>query len=233
MPTAARRTATDYIADESFLDDGFAEDSEDASSLRSSAIQSGWEAALKSAQSPQSSGGGYVNDFRFGEDSQLVKFLDSEPLAVYSQHWIERAGKRSWTCLGNDKCPLCAIGDKPSRKVAFAVANLSNPDGPVAEVLTVSPKTMQILNRYHQDRATGPLDRLYYSMSKTGSGPKTVFQILPVKARDLEEDWGLDPAETEAIIGGFEPLTSKVISFHTAPQLEEIAREITQRAPRG
>jgi hypothetical protein len=231
MPTARRSTA-DYIADESFLDEEFAEDSENVSSLRSSAIQSGWEAALKAAQSPQSSGG-YINDFRFSEDSQLVKFLDSEPLAVYSQHWIERAGKRSWTCLGNEKCPLCSIGDKPSRKVAFAIANLSSPDGAVAEVLTVSPKTMQILNRYHQDRSTGPLDRLYYSMSKTGSGPKTVFNILPVKARDLEEDWGLDPAETEAVIGGFEPLSSKVISFHTAEQLDEIAREITQRAPRG
>lgn len=230
MPTA-RRTA-DYIADDSFLDDHYAEDSENASALRSSAIQSGWEAALKSAQSSQSSSG-YVNDFRFSEDSQLVKFLDSEPLAVYSQHWIERSGKRSWTCLGNDKCPLCQIGDKAARKVAFSIANLSNPDGPVVEVLTVSSKTMQILNRYHQDRSTGPLDRLYYSMSKTGSGPKTVFNILPVKARDLEEDWGLDPAETEAVIGGFEPLTSKVISFHTAAQLEEIAREITQRAPRG
>lgn len=231
MPTA-RRTSTDYIADESFLDDEFAEDSENVSSLRSSAIQSGWEAALKSAQSSSSSGG-YVNDFRFSEDNQLVKFLDSEPLAVYSQHWIERAGKRSWTCLGNASCPLCAIGDKPARKVSFSIVNLSHPDGPTVEILTVSAKTMQILNRFHQDRTTGPLDRLFYSMSKAGSGPKTVFDIRPVKARDLEEDWGLDPAETEAVIGGFEPLTSKVISFHTAAQLEEIAREINQRAPRG
>lgn len=231
MPTAARRTATDYIADESFLDDDYAEDSENVSSLRSSAIQSGWEAALKSGASQSS--GGYVNDFRFSQDSQLVKFLDSEPIAVYDQHWIERPGKRSWTCLGRDKCPLCGTGDKASRKISFSIVNLSHPDGPTVEILTVSAKTVQILNRYHQDRATGPLDRLYYSMSKTGSGPKTVFQILPVKARDLEEDWGLDPAETEAIIGGFEPLSSKVISFHTAAQLEEIAREINQRAPRG
>lgn len=231
MPTASRRTATDYIADESFLDDDYAEDSENVSSLRSSAIQSGWEAALKSG-SAQSSGG-YVNDFRFREDSQLVKFLDSDPIAVYDQHWIERAGKRSWTCLGQGKCPICGTGDRAARKVAFSIVNLSHPDGPTVEILTVSSKTVQILNRFHQDRATGPLDRLYYSMSKTGSGPKTVFSINPVKPRDLEEDWGLDPAETEAIISGFEPLSSKVISFHTAPQLEEIAREITQRAPRG
>lgn len=231
MPTAARRTSTDYIADDSFLDDHY-QDSETVTSDRSSAIQSGWEAALRSASTP-ASGGDYVKDFRFTEESQLVKFLDSEPIAVYSQHWIERPGKRSWVCTGKVDCPLCGIGDKPARKVSFSIVNLSHPDGPTVEILTVSAKTMQILNRYHQDRSTGPLDRLFYSMSKTGSGPKTVFNILPVKARDLEEDWGLDPAETEAVIGGFEPLTNKVISFSTKETLEEIAREINQRAPRG
>jgi hypothetical protein len=231
LPTAARHTS-DYIADDSFLDDGYAEDSEHISAARSSAIQSGWEAALKSASAP-SSGSGYVNDFKFTEEAQLVKFLDSEPIAVYSQHWIERQGKRSWICLGNSDCPLCSKGDRPGRKVSFSVVNLSNPEGAAVEILTVSPKTMQILNRYHQDRTTGPLDRLFYSMSKTGTGPKTVFNILPVKARDLEEDWGLDPAETESIIGGFEPLDSKVISFNSKEKLEEIAREINLRAPRG
>jgi len=229
LPTAARRTA-DYIADDSFLDGDFVEDSEHVSAARSSAIQSGWEAAMKSTTQTS---GGYVNDFRFSEDAQLIKFLDSDPIAVYSQHWIERPGKRSWVCLGSPDCPLCGIGDKPGRKVSFSVVNLSAPDGAVVEILTVSPKTMQVLNRYHQDRSTGPLDRLFYSMSKTGSGPKTVFNILPVKARDLEEDWGLDPAGTEAVIGGFEPLDSKVISFNSKEKLEEIAREINQRAPRG
>ena len=229
MPTAARRTA-DYIADDSFLDGDFVEDSEHVSAARSSAIQSGWEAAMKSTTQTS---GGYVNDFRFSEDAQLIKFLDSDPIAVYSQHWIERPGKRSWVCLGSSDCPLCSVGDKPGRKVSFSVVNLSATAGAVVEILTVSPKTMQVLNRYHQDRSTGPLDRLFYSMSKTGSGPKTVFNILPVKARDLEEDWGLDPADTEAVIGGFEPLDSKVISFNSKEKLEEIAREINQRAPRG
>lgn len=238
MPTASRRSSADYIADESFLDDDYAEDREDVSSLRSSAIQSGWEAALRSTQSTQQRGG-YVNDFKFTENAKLVKFLDSEPIAVYDQHWIERAGKRSWTCLGEDKCPICKrTGDRAVRKVAFSVVNFGERDEigsveAVQEILTVSPKTMQILNRFHQDRTTGPLDRIYYSMSKTGTGPKTVFSIIPVKPRDLEEEWGLDPNEAEVIISGFEPLTSKVISFQTAAQLEEIAQEITQRAPRG
>lgn len=231
MTTAARRTSTDYIADESFLapaDAAAYHDSETVIPERSSAIQSGWEAALRS------SGGNrdYAKDFRFTEDKQLVKFLDSEPIAVYSQHWIERPGKRSWVCLGNG-CPLCETGDKPARKVSFSIVNLSHPEGPTVEVLTVSAKTMQILNRLHQDRVTGPLDRLFYSMSKTGVSTQTVFNIVPVKPRDLEEDWGLDPAQTEAVVGGFDPIDSNVISASSQSALEEIAREINQRAPRG
>lgn len=229
MPAVARRSTSDYIADESLLDDAdvYMDDDEDVVPARSSAIQSGWDAAFKSVKEKS---GGYTNDFKFSEDPQLVKFLASEPLAVYSQHWIERTGKKSWTCLG-EECPLCEGGDRPAKKIAFSVANLSA-DTPVVEILTVSPKTMQILARYHQDKTTGPLDRLYYSMSKQGTGPKAVFSIVPVKPRDLEEDWGLDPNEAERIISAFEPLDSSVISFTPRAQLEEIKREVNLRSPR-
>lgn len=230
MPAVARRrNADDYIADAALLDDAdvYVDDDENVIPARSSAIQSGWDAALKSVSSGKS---GYTNDFKFSEDAQLVKFLDAEPLAVYSQHWIERAGKKSWTCLG-DECPLCEGGDRPSRKIAFSIVNLSA-ETPVVEVLTVSPKTMQILARYNQDKTTGPLDRLYYSMSKQGTGPKAVFQIVPVKPRDLEEDWGINPSDTEGIVAGFEPLDSSVISFTPREKLEEIKREINSRSPR-
>lgn len=236
MPAVARRrTTSDYIADEALLDDAdvYVDDDEDVIPTRSSAIQSGWDAALKSATEKS---GGYTNDFKFKSEKQLVKFLDSEPLAVYAQHWIERPGKKSWTCLGDD-CPLCEGGDVPKKKIAFSVVNFGEEDlldetEPVVEILTVSPKTMQILRRYHQDKVTGPLDRMYYSMSREGTGPKAVFQIIAVKPRDLEEDWGLDPNEAERVVAGFEPLDPSVISFTPRAQLEEIKREVNLRSPR-
>lgn len=230
MPAVARRRADDYIADAALLDDAdvYSDDDENVIPARSSAIQSGWDAALKSVSTKTA---GYTNDFKFTEDPQLVKFLDAEPLAVYSQHWIERPGKKSFTCLV-EECPLCGIGDVPSRKVAFSVVNLSA-ESAVVEILTVSPKTVQILLRYNQDKTTGPLDRLYYSMSKQGTGPKAVFQIVPVKPRDLEEDWGINPSDAESTVSGFEPLDISVISFTSREKLEEIKREISQRSPRG
>lgn len=236
MPTAAQRRTNDYIADDSFLDDedNYAPDREDVRASRSSAIQSGWEAALKSSGGDKS----YTNDFKWSEEDQLVKFLDSEPIAVYDQHWIERPGKKSWTCLGKG-CPICGVGDLPRRKIAFAVVNLGprrrkNEEEfePVAEVLTVSQKTAQIFSRHHNDEVTGPLDRLYYRLSKSGTAQQTVFSVVPVKPRDLDEEWGLNPADTESLIEGFEPIDASVISSPTKSALEEIAEEINARAPR-
>lgn len=228
MPAAARKIDK-YVADATFLEE-FEEDT-DVTPARSSAIQSGWEAALRSSNERGSS---YVNDFKWGEEPQLVKFLSADPVAVYSQHWIERPGKKSWICLGDEKtCPICrVVGDKPTRKIAFSIVNLSAEEA-VAEILTVSYKTAQMLARYNDDKTTGPLDRLYYSLSRTGTGPKSVFHIQAVKARDLAEDWGIDPDETEAVLATFETLDTTAISFATKDQLQEIADEFAGRPPRA
>lgn len=235
MPTASR--PRDYIADTTFLENElYEEDNENVSAERSSAIQSGWEAALRPSSG---SGGSYINDFRFDTKSQLVKFFDSAPLAVYDQHWIERNGKRSWVCLQDSSCPICKIVDEngkqkhpAKRKIAFGIVNLSHPDGPTVEMMTVAARTAQILKRYNDDPATGPLDTLYYSVSKAGERQNTVYNFLPIKKRYLEEDYGMDPDQTEALIASLEAPTKKAIPSNTLEQLEEIAVEINGRPSR-
>jgi hypothetical protein len=225
MPAAVRRNAdydtasTDYIED----DDFFTEDSEDISAARSSAIQSGWESALQKANSSSN----YTNEFKFTEDSQLVKFQSAEPIGVYDQHWVTRDGKRSWVCLG-EGCPLCAIGDRPAPRFAFAVVNLSAEE-PVAELLSVSSKTMRIIRRLHEDPVTGPLDRLYFALSRSGKGSSAVFSFVPVKPRDLEEDWGLPASDAEAIISAIDPLDSTSVPFSPKAKLAEVAREFSPK----
>ena len=112
----------DYASD----DDAYEVENEEEMAERTSIVQSGWAAMRKAAAS--SSGGDYVTDFRFSEDPALVKFLSSEPVAVYKQHWInERAGRKSFTCAGA-KCPLCnKVGHKPQQK-----ARAGSPSGKAA-----------------------------------------------------------------------------------------------------
>jgi hypothetical protein len=228
MPTAARRRDTaDYILDEGLMEEPYREDDENVRAPRSSAIQSGWDAALKSSNSGQ-----YTNDFRWTEDKQLVKFLGREPFAVYNQHWInERQGKKSFTCTDDATCPLCSIGDKPRRKICFSLVNLSAEE-PQVEILTISPTTAQIFHRYDMDSATGPLDRMYYSLSKTGTGPKTLFNVEKVRPQFLEEEWKMSVADAEAIVSGAEALSDSIIPTPNVKLMEEVKAEITSRNPR-
>lgn len=229
MPVASRRPldTDDYLVDgvADTEDELLEDDDEDVRAARSSAIQSGWDAALKSAQTDRKA---YTNEFRFSEDPQLVKFLTNEPFAVFRQHWLERAGKKSFVCL-EQECPLCEIlGDTPRAKAAFSIVNLSS-ESPVVEILLTSPTLTNQLAKFDTDAKTGPLDRLYWSMSRTGKGPKTTYSILPVKARDLAEDWGIDQSEVEDQIEGFEPLTPRVISSTPRDEMVSIAREMSTR----
>lgn len=239
MPAVARRkpaaSAADYVnpEDDASNDDttpeedaAFADDDEDASAARTSAIPSGWKAALDASKND---GKRFTNEFKFTEDAQLVKFLSSEPFAVYEQHWVERQGKRSFVCLKDDPrgCPLCAKGDETRSKIAFSVVNLSSEEA-VVEMLVCSPTLLKQLAGLDADTKTGPLDRLYWAMSKTGTQKQTSYTCLPVKPRDLEEDWGCDQAEIEAIVETFEPLTKAAIGFSSYDDVAKVAREINR-----
>jgi hypothetical protein len=225
MPLAQRRTADakDYVEPDLDDDDLLDEDDEDIVAETSSALQSGWEAALNASKSDSKR---FTNEFRFTEEPQLIKFLTNEPFAVFEQHWIERSGKRSFVCLG-DGCPLCDKGDAPRAKVAFSIVNLSAEE-PVVEMLLTGPMLTNQLASLDKDPKTGPLDRIYWSLSRQGKGPKTTYSVIPVKPRDLDEDWGCDQAEVEATIDKFEPLTAKVIALTPRSELADIAREINR-----
>lgn len=202
----------------------YEEEDEDEIPAHSSAIQSGWAAALKGAASDKK----YTQDFRWEETPQLLKFIDSAPFAVFEQHWLEgRPGKKSFVCAGVE-CPLCEIGDTPRAKSAFSVVNLSAEGGFAVEILLTSPTLTRQLAGFDQDPKTGPLDRLFWSVSRQGKGPKTVYSIFPVKARDLAEDHGFDQADVESRVDRFEPLTRKVIPATPIAEMAQIAREMSR-----
>jgi len=230
MPVAQRKVSnpSDFIADgvDMNLDvdeEVFEEDREDVVASHTSAVQSGWAAALKTASTDRK----FNTEFRFDEEPQLVKFLDATPFAVFRQHWIERPGRKSFVCL-EEECPLCGIGDTPRPKAAFSIVNLSAEE-PAVDILLTSPTLTRQLAAFDQDPKTGPLDRIYWSMSRQGRGPKTVYTVLPVKPRDLSEDWSADANEIESTVSRFEPLTPTVISFAPRDEMTRVAREISSR----
>lgn len=199
------------------------EENPDETSARSSAIQAGWGSAKKAIKSS----GGFTSEFKFTEDPQLVKFQGDAPVAVYKQHWLTEVteGKRSYICLG-DECPLCNIlGHQPNTRIAFSVVNLSSEE-PEVQLLVVGTRLATTLEKLNDDSKLGPLDKHYWQLSRSGKGTKTTYSALPVKARDLADDWSLDPEGTEASIAALKALSDKDVRLDKKDAMEEVARDL-------
>lgn len=169
--------------------------------------------------------------FRWADegDVQVVKFLDTEPWG-YGQHWVTREGKKSFPCLGPG-CPLCEVGVKVSQKVVYTLLNLSTEE-PTVQAFEVSPTLDDILTAYDSDKKTGPLPRLYWALSRTKAARSTGFQrynytFTPIKERDLDEDYGIDPDSIEEYLDNAKPLEPKtVLGGITRRSIQEIADEL-------
>jgi hypothetical protein len=189
------------------------------------AVKKGWDAA------DDAKSGDFPDDLEVTGDAILIHFLDNEPFAVYKQHWIERKGKKSWICLEDD-CPLCDdIGDRPSAKICFNVVDLSDPEKPVNKLWTAGTQVATTLKNLNKDKKVGPLDRddLYFSVSKSKSGKSSsfVYVVSPVKARDVSEDWDIDPLSEEELVDfDAKAYDDTIVEYHTHKQLSEISAEL-------
>jgi hypothetical protein len=170
--------------------------------------------------------------FRWDEEPQLIKFLDNEPWS-YDQHWVTRDGKQSFPCIGKG-CPLCAIGVKVSQKIVYPILNLTPPKGDdfLTQSMEVGPTLDDTLVSHDASTKTGPLTRLWWSVSRTegarstGKRKKYNYVFTPVKDRDLEEDWEIDLDEAEdAAAAAKIPSPKEVLGEWNRSQLQEIADE--------
>lgn len=227
---AVRRVApntSSYLEEDDDLEttsrdqDVFEDDDEDEVPARSSVVQVGWAAAKKAAAKATKD---FASDFKFTEDVQLIKFMDTEPM-TFDQHWVNRTGKRSFVCLGTPNCPLCKRGNRPESKFAFSIANFSAEE-PAVQLMTVGIRLCNQLEKLDSDTKTGPLDRLFWAVSKSGQGTKTSYSIMPVKERDLSEDWDVDSSEVAALLKKFKPLGTDALRLSSLEELKEIAREL-------
>lgn len=148
------------------------------------------------------------------EEKKIIIILDEAPFDFYNCHWVDQIteGSKSVTCWDsllddNDEptmppCPLCAAGDKPSKVSAFFnVISLENPAIPSLKVWEMGKQAADQLADYSEDPKTSPInkDGLYFEVSKVKSGKRIEFRVKSVKARDLEEDYGIQPLSEETI----------------------------------
>jgi len=189
-----------------------------------SAIRRGWGAVeqAKSADSP------YAQRLRVSEEPIIIKFLEDEPYATYRQHWVERSGQKSFTCIADldpKGCPLCDAGSRPSTRFAFNVVLLSPDSEPVLKSYEVGPRAIDQLKNFHVDPRQGPLSKHFWAVSRSGKGATSATNHQLVKERDLEE-WNIDIlTETDFKVMRKSAYTSDIIQIPSRKDLIQIALE--------
>jgi hypothetical protein len=205
-------------------DDYLTEDIADVAPKHGTTVQAGW-AAADALLKPKKDSGEYASDFRFTEQAQLIRFLEDEPFSVYFQHWIDREGKKSFVCLGDD-CPLCTIaGNKPRGKFAFNVLVLSDEE-PGVMILTAPPTLARQLKAANDDSKRGPLTKYYWAISRQGSGPQTTYTLDRVRGTDLAEEWELDQEDVEDLAANTTKYDSSAVYVTPRAELLTIARSL-------
>jgi hypothetical protein len=161
-------------------------------------IRRGWSNvdSTKQADSP------YAQRLKIEEKPVIIKFLEDEPYTSYRQHWVERQGQKSFTCLADmhpKGCPLCDAGHRPAARFAFNVAMLSEDGETVIRSYEVGPRVIDSLKNFHQDPRQGPLPKHYWALSRSGKGPTSQTNHQMVRDRDLEEEWNIKPLSDDEI----------------------------------
>jgi hypothetical protein len=151
-------------------------------------IRRGWGAVeqAKTADSP------FAQRLRVAEEPTIIKFVEDEPYATFRQHWLERQGQKSFTCIADiEDCPLCKAGNRPATRFAFNVVLLSPDTEPLLKSYEVGPRVIDQLKNFHTDPRQGPLSKHYWAVSRSGKGATSATNHQLVKERDLDE-WKIE-----------------------------------------
>lgn len=164
-----------------------------------SQARKGWGGYRETADSVRSD---FADNLKIVDNTDmLVKILDEEPVASYAEHWLTlEGGRRSFVCLGAD-CPICnKLGDRPSVKVCFNVADMdTNP--PEVKMWTFGTQVGDILEKFAENEKTSPVNRddIYWTITRTKKNDRYTTTVRPVKSRDLVEDFDTDPLTEEEL----------------------------------
>lgn len=200
------------------------DDSEEQAPASRKVVRSGW------GSTDRSTGGSdeYAKRLKVTEDIQIIKFLDDAPYARYRQHWVERKGQMSFTCIADadSNCPLCEAGNRPSWRFNFNVILLTAGEEPVLRSYEVGARVIDQLKNFNDHPAMGPLPKHYWTVSRSGKGATTSTNHQMVREADLEE-WNLDVL-TASDLKEFQSTaySDEIIRTPSRKTLAEVALEI-------
>jgi hypothetical protein len=182
--------------------------------------------------------------FKIEEQKKLMAFVNEDPFDWHACHWLDwiTEGSKSVICWDSlrdadnnptmpERCALCLAGDKPKKlSVFFNVISLEDPETPILKVLEVGKMVSDMIQDYSEDSKTSPLNKpgLFFEVSKTGDPKKPTYKIVPVKARDIQEDYGFAPPSDDALASAAKDQKTEPVK---EPLSAEKMRELVDKLP--
>lgn len=155
----------------------------------------------------------------------VLKFLESEPFAVYKQHWLGNP-KRPYTCL-DEKCPMCDDGYDTRFVALFNVFDLQAGENKYWQCGPDAAK--KVMAKAESDKWYSPIDGddVYFEVSREKqSNGFYAFNLDPVKGRDLEDEYDVEPLDEEELEEALDNLFDEdVIPYQSRSDLRAAAEE--------
>jgi|SRR5882672_3474496 len=160
---------------------------------------------------------------------RIVKLLTEAPSLRYFEHYVNSSGKR-YICPGRDECALCQEGHKAGYRFMFNVVDMEDPSE--VATWTFGNEVSQQLQSFAEDEITSPLNRenLYFQVYhiKVDGRKAPGTKVLPLKARDLQLDYSVEPLNGDEIAALSDELYADEILFiWGARKIEEAAADLT------
>lgn len=195
-----------------------------------SKLRGGWTEGQRQNESTSS----FAKSFRPEEKMTAIKFLQDAPYVSYRRHWIDTVNDqgqkttRAYTCPQSfeDVCPLCEVGDKAQAVNSFNIAIIGDDGQVLLRSWDVGVRVFNVLKGYSGDPKVAPLSKLYYLVSKTGQKTSTQYNVVPVRAASLEEDYDV-PVPSDDEFARLEPYKPDIIQVEPIRKLRELAAELT------
>jgi hypothetical protein len=180
-------------------------------------VSSGWGAPAEERTETVRSPNLVLKD----KGKRIVKLLDEMPPVKYKRHYLNSA-KRYYTCPQSE-CPLCEKGVRASWTFAMNVVDMDEPDE--VKTWTFGNEVATQLQSLAEEGALNDVNRyfqVYHEKIANRDAPATRVQKL--KARDLQEDYGVEPLnESELEDLEDDKFGAEIVFISTRDYLDDLA----------
>lgn len=161
-----------------------------------------------------------------GSANNLIHFAENGYFTAFDRHWVNKV---PYVCYGDD-CPLCARGVKAQAAYLFNIIDLTGPSEPELVVWEASANPFKAIKERAEDSKYNPINKpdLYFEVTKKKQDNGfTAYALTPVKARDLQEDYNVEPLDAEELKRLTETLfTSEIVYVADREKLVEAADKL-------